>query len=430
MKIRALCVENFRKFIEPVSLTGLEDGVNVLAECNEFGKSTLLAAIRGVLFERYSSKAQPVQAMRHWVNKTPPTVTLEFEIDGQIYRIQKRFLDKPYAMLMLPDGAKHADDAAEEYLQNLLHFTRAGKTGSKPEDIGMWAALWVTQRDSMDQPKLHDAARRTIHECLDREVGTLAGGTSGSALLNAVRSEIAALRNGLGKPVGRHKDALADLEKSSSRVEELERKQGDLTQDIEELASVERAIAHAMSSGEDARMEADLAEAKQKKEAAQRYEDQEQRAKADCELAQSRLSGLENTAAERANLRRQMEEAGRKVEPALWTAAEATKSREVAANALTSQNERVRSAEAARDATDQKVRDARMLADLARQSESLELLRSRLADAETAQQSVNTLSARLLASPITEEKVKAIEVPAYQVRSSILFTPCQSPSAR
>ena len=60
MKIRSLQLENFRKFVDPVSITGLVDGINVLAECNEFGKSTMLAAIRGVLFERYMSKAAAV----------------------------------------------------------------------------------------------------------------------------------------------------------------------------------------------------------------------------------------------------------------------------------------------------------------------------------------------------------------------------------
>ena len=82
MKIRSLQLENFRKFVDPVSITGLVDGINVLAECNEFGKSTMLAAIRGVLFERYMSKAAAVTSMQHWVNRTSPVITMEFELEG------------------------------------------------------------------------------------------------------------------------------------------------------------------------------------------------------------------------------------------------------------------------------------------------------------------------------------------------------------
>jgi predicted ATP-dependent endonuclease of OLD family len=76
MKIRSLRLEHFRKFIDPVVLTGFTDGVNVLAESNEFGKSTLLAAIRGVLFERHVSKASSVTQMRHWSNQTSPLISL------------------------------------------------------------------------------------------------------------------------------------------------------------------------------------------------------------------------------------------------------------------------------------------------------------------------------------------------------------------
>ncbi len=68
-------------------LTGFTDGVNAFAEANEFGKSTLLAAIRGVLFERYVSRADSVKEMRHRTNSTFPVVAL--------------------------DGTIHHDDAAE-----------------------------------------------------------------------------------------------------------------------------------------------------------------------------------------------------------------------------------------------------------------------------------------------------------------------------
>jgi hypothetical protein len=409
VKIRTLHLEHFRKFVEPVSLTGLSDGVNVLAECNEFGKSTLLAAIRGVLFERFSSKAQSVQAMRHWVNKTGPKITLEFELDGELYKIEKRFLDKPYAELKLPNGTIHSNDSAEEYLQNLLHFTRAGKTGSKPEDIGMWAALWVTQRYSVDQAELHDAARRTIHECLDREVCALAGGTRGASLLKAVRSEIAAMRSGVQKPVGRYKDAAADLERVGMRVEELVRKQQDLAHDIQELASVERAISQTIASKQDEVLQADVAEAKQKKEAAQRYEDQEQRAKADHALALRQLSDIVKTAEQRNGLREQIAEIGLKVSSSLGVAGDATKNREAAVSALTAQQERIRAAEAVRDEAEERVREARSLVDLARKSEALELLRSRLVEAEAAQQTVINLGAKLLVATVTEDQVQAIE---------------------
>jgi hypothetical protein len=78
----------------------------------------------------------------------------------------------------------------------------------------MWAALWVTQRDSVDQPNLPDSARQTIHGCLEEEVGALTGGTRGKTLLASVRGELAKIRNGLGKPAGRYKEAVEELDRA------------------------------------------------------------------------------------------------------------------------------------------------------------------------------------------------------------------------
>jgi hypothetical protein len=253
MKIRSLQLEHFRKFTEPTIVMGLTDGVNVLAECNEFGKSTILAAIRGVLFERHGSKAQSITSMQHWSNKTFPVVELEFELSGQVYRIEKRFLHKePYAKLSMPDGSIHHGDAAEELLQQVLNFTRAGKTGSKAEDIGMWG-LWVPQRQSLDQAELPPSARQTIHGCLETEVGSLAGGTRGSVLVTGARAELAKLENGIGKPVVRYKEALVDLERAEANVVRLEAKRQALGKDIGDLASLKRKLDQADISGEQAR---------------------------------------------------------------------------------------------------------------------------------------------------------------------------------
>lgn len=42
MRVRALEIENFRKFRQPVHLTGFADGLNLVCEGNEAGKSTVL----------------------------------------------------------------------------------------------------------------------------------------------------------------------------------------------------------------------------------------------------------------------------------------------------------------------------------------------------------------------------------------------------
>ncbi len=198
MKIRSLEMQNFRKFTRPMRLTGLGDGVNVLAECNEFGKSTVLAAIRGVLFERHTSRARGVTEMRHWTHTTSPQVMLEFERQGGLYRVEKRFLHKePFARLHMPDGSLHEGDVAEEKLQQILGFRKPGIQGHKPEDAGMWGALWVTQLQATRLPELPEYARQTIHGCLEAELGTMTGELRGQGFLQAVERDLAKLLNGM-----------------------------------------------------------------------------------------------------------------------------------------------------------------------------------------------------------------------------------------
>ncbi len=419
MKIRSLQLEHFRKFTEPISLSGLADGVNVLAECNEFGKSTILAAVCGVLFERHGSKAQGVVSMQHWTNKTSPTVCLDFELEGQNYRIEKRFLHRePYARLRMPDGSLYHGEEAEDQLQRVLHFTRAGKTGSKAEDIGMWGALWVTQRYSVDQPELPVSARQTIHSCLDREVGALAGGTRGTTLLAAVRADSAKIQNGNGKPVGRYKDASAELEIAKGRVTSLEDKQQALANDISNLLSAKRKLTQADRSGELTRTDQMLAEAQAKREAAQRHADQEKHAVASLELVEQRLLGAERDVEQRSKLNTEISEAAKRVNVAAIAEGNASREHSAAETALQEQRERAHGATEACDAAGQAFRRARTLHDLSVRSRSLTNFESRLIQAEHAQSRVNELRAQLISFTVTEEAVQVIESAEAQLQKT------------
>ena len=107
MKLRSLAVNQFKKFTVPMRLDGIENGLNVVVGPNEMGKSTLLDALRAALFEKYSSKAQPIVALQNDRNQAGPVVELAFELDDGVYRVTKRFVKKPYARVSCP-GRAHA----------------------------------------------------------------------------------------------------------------------------------------------------------------------------------------------------------------------------------------------------------------------------------------------------------------------------------
>ena len=182
MKLRSLALNQFKKFTSPVRLNGIDDGLNVLVGPNEMGKSTLLDALRAVLFEKYDSKAQPITALQNDRNQAGPVVELAFELDDDLYQITKRFIKKPYARLACPDGRTLEGDVAEETLRSLLGFDEPGKTGAKPETLGMWNVLWVQQGQSFGALDLPESARSNLHSALESEVGTVLGGRRGRAL--------------------------------------------------------------------------------------------------------------------------------------------------------------------------------------------------------------------------------------------------------
>ena len=106
MKLRSVAVNQFRKFTTPTRLDGIGDGLNILIGPNEMGKSTLLDAIGAVFFERYSSAAKPIRALQNDRNRAAPVVHVGFELEDGCFRIEKRFLKKPYARLHCPDGRR------------------------------------------------------------------------------------------------------------------------------------------------------------------------------------------------------------------------------------------------------------------------------------------------------------------------------------
>src|SRR5258707_2622346 len=125
MKIRSIELTNFRKFVGTVRVDSIGDNVNVLVGRNELGKSTLLQAINGVIFEKAKSTAAHVKAFRHFVNGTVPEVKLAFDVNGKSWTIHKRFAGQAgKAALTCSDQPVFEDEAAEAELQRPLWFYR------------------------------------------------------------------------------------------------------------------------------------------------------------------------------------------------------------------------------------------------------------------------------------------------------------------
>jgi len=149
MILHKVTVSGMRCFRNPVTVGPFGKGLNLIFAPNESGKSTLVEAVGRALFDRYSVGGQEIEAIRPWGTSLCPDITLEFEHDGEMYHLAKRFLDDPMCELSrIEDGESlliAERDSADDFLRDLLHGDRAGRGLTDLSHWGLARTLWSLQ---------------------------------------------------------------------------------------------------------------------------------------------------------------------------------------------------------------------------------------------------------------------------------------------
>ncbi|KAB0267258.1 AAA family ATPase [Microvirga brassicacearum] len=220
MFLRRLEISNFRK-IRHLVIDDLKDGINVLSGDNEAGKSTILAALRAALFERHRVTGDAATAMLPYNQSVRPEVSLDFDLNGNFWKLRKAFCQKQEVEL-IGAGERHTGDPAEERLAQLFGFTPPGRGGSKPQDHqGIYGLLWVEQGVSHRELGI-GAGRDSIASALESEVGQVIGGERGRALLVAAETRKNLFWDKRGKPRGELKTLADEVEALAARKADLE----------------------------------------------------------------------------------------------------------------------------------------------------------------------------------------------------------------
>jgi DNA repair exonuclease SbcCD ATPase subunit len=281
MKIRWVEATNFRKFVGTVRVDGIGDGINLLVGHNEMGKSTLMEAINGVIFEKAKAQTKETRSFRHFVNRTVPEVSLGFDLDGKSWTLKKRFAGPAgKAFLKNSDGRRYEDEEAETELQRVLGFTVSGRS----TEPGIWGTLWVRQGHSFGDPPVDERARRTLHSCLEAQVGAVTGGLRGQRIPGEIENALAEIVSSRG-PRGRYKVVSDQLAAANVKVDELEAKRDQLFAEMERLARLERELWNLNEhwSGEENARQTEAA--RQKRAATQRKTEEGKTARSDAALA-------------------------------------------------------------------------------------------------------------------------------------------------
>ena len=225
MKLRVIQLDNVRQFAgKSLIVSDLSDGLNVIAEPNEFGKSTLFDALQTLFFRPYASRHKEVVALQPAPAGGPLRIMAEVDADGRRFRIEKRFLSRQFARItdLSPQGGVIAqDDGAEAWLARLLGSAADGPAGL------LWVRQGAVGLDTADKGR---DARRDILSSVAGEIDAMTGGRRFDAVSGRVEAALAMLATDKGRP-----KAGGTWKAAQEAVSRLEAEVTDLTAQVNSL---------------------------------------------------------------------------------------------------------------------------------------------------------------------------------------------------
>ncbi|MFO1202494.1 MAG: chromosome segregation protein SMC [Tabrizicola sp.] len=240
MKLRAITLKDVRRFIDPVRIDGIDDGVNVLCAPNEFGKSTVFDALRALFFVSHGSRGKEIGQLRPHAGGAPE-ICVEIETQAGTFRISKRWFSKPEARVTRAGVLVAQADEAEAWIARLLGTGDGGPSG----------LLWVRQGltglsdgSTREQQSARDA-RRDLLSSVTGEVETLTGGRRMDAALARCNEELSAYATGTGRPRagGPWAEAAQTVEMLAAERDQLARRVETLQAALVERAQLRRELA-------------------------------------------------------------------------------------------------------------------------------------------------------------------------------------------
>ncbi len=409
MRLRKLSVNQLKRFTMPTQLGELGDGLNLVVGPNELGKSTLLDALRAVLFERYSSRARPIMTLQNDRSGAAPVVELVFEVNGDEYTLTKRFVKSPLARLQCPDGTLLEADAAENELRNLLGFAEAGNRGATSETLGMWGVLWVQQGQSFGRPDLPDSALASLSAGLESEVGTVLGGRRGRELPQVIEQQRGELVTAAQRrPRGVYKDTLDNVSELEKRLSEQQQQQLEMSETLEQLAATAARLKRLEDGSQDRIDQEELTEAQEQLGEVMRHDLQLEAAHSELQNLQGQLEQAEHAQSERASRRAELKADQEQLRQETERLEELQEHEGESLAALDELRQAATDAEAAVEAAMQSEASWRRILDrITRSAELNDLLRQQ-SDVETAQERLADAQRQAEQIKVTDESLQRI----------------------
>lgn len=252
MKLRAVRLSEVGHFGTGVALEGLSGGFDVLAGPNEMGKSTIFRAIEAAFKVRHTSGGKDACDLAAMPGGAP-LVEVDFEVDGRLWRIRKRYLAQKSAELVdLGGGPPLRGADAETKLARLV--------GGRLDRSGLLGLIWVRQRMSVELPEGEPEITKGLGRLIEDEIADAAGGGAARRVREAVALALeklvtkATYKPSAGKP---YKIAVDARDRAKAELESARAAADQAAKRLSDLESA-RARAEALRSPEAANARADM----------------------------------------------------------------------------------------------------------------------------------------------------------------------------
>ncbi len=294
MQIRAIRLQNVRRFIDPVEIGGLGPGINVLAAPNERGKSTFFDALHAAFFLPCRSMNADVRSLIPHAGGDPE-VTVSFDANGASWRLEKRWskaAGRRSARLWRNGTLSAQAGQAEDQIAELL---------SPPADGGPAGLLWVRQGLTELGARGDEAkTRHTLLTSVAGEVDAMTGGRQMEALSARIEAELAQNLTSKGpRKGGPLHAAAAEVASLEERYRELRAASADLSDALAQRHEKRAERARLTDPEDSARRQGALADAEAALKDAERHETALQTAR---DAARMASVVLQSTTTERTRL--------------------------------------------------------------------------------------------------------------------------------
>ncbi|MFN3722660.1 MAG: chromosome segregation protein SMC [Paracoccaceae bacterium] len=290
MKIRAIEVTNLRRFgAQRARLDGIGDGISILSQPNEFGKSTFFDGLHALFFQPHRSRTAQTRALQPHAGGAPEAA-VEVELPEGRFRLEKRWLTRQTARVLDSSGRVIAqEDEAEAWIDRLTGQGLAGPSG----------LLWVrqgllgmeTEGTSASDRAERDrgfSTRRDLVSSVAGEIEVMTGGRRMDKVLSQASEAIARLATGTLRPKAGGEWARAVDEATTLQTQRvgLEDKAKRLTDALSQRAALVRTLLALSDPESQVRDKAALSAAEATLKAAESHAEQTRKAASDLRLAQ------------------------------------------------------------------------------------------------------------------------------------------------